>query len=60
MGTEYNDIERFTKGLIEIYNQYKEENRKKYFQLPLMEEKVILSPRDAIYSPEERVKFEEP
>ncbi|HHT50483.1 MAG TPA: aminotransferase class I/II-fold pyridoxal phosphate-dependent enzyme [Eubacteriaceae bacterium] len=60
MGTEYNDIERFTKGLIEIYNQYKgRKQEKKYFQLPLMEEKVILSPRDAIYSPEERVKFEE-
>ena len=60
MGTEEDDIERFTRGLIEIYNQYKGLGRKnEYLQLPLIKEKVVLSPREAIYSPEEKVIFEE-
>ena len=60
MGTKENDIERFTRGLIEIYNQYKgQEKKNEYLQLPLIKEKVVLSPREAVYSPEEKVIFEE-
>jgi lysine decarboxylase len=50
IGTEQEDIERFTKAIIKINNLYSIHKKPPTIKINTIKEKVVLTPREAVYS----------